>query len=242
MTMHIGPAFILLSNDSRPPTPPERDKLVIEIQGLITERQLEQISPGAKPASAAVQPSARPSQPPQGTSETPEVKPDPPLARGKARPVKPAEQKPPPKIVHSPKRFPDKLLEKSAQATPSSTAAKAAASTGGGPLQQQQTISHEQRETNLIKEYLRNIRRVVQGNLIYPPEARRGGAEGIPIISFSLGADGAIQHGSLRIARSSGHPALDASALKAASASMPFARPPRPMDVSIAISFGNRGN
>jgi periplasmic protein TonB len=60
---------------------------------------------------------------------------------------------------------------------------------------------------------------------------------GAPTIRFTLTEEGNILSGSLAVAKSSGYPVLDESAMRAAQAGAPFEKPPRRMEVAIAIGF-----
>jgi len=88
-----------------------------------------------------------------------------------------------------------------------------------------------------LRRYVIELTRVIQSHLIYPPEARAANQTGEPIIRFTLSVRGDILPGSLTLVQSSGYPALDDNALKAARDSAPLPPPPRPMTVSIAVAF-----
>ncbi|PMR78812.1 TonB family protein [Billgrantia endophytica] len=296
LALHAGLAAPFLLLDPFGAEPEERDTLLLEVYGMIAERQMDERVLGEQQPDAsaaaqqavearqavaevtpqeAVEPPQEVVEPPQEVIEPPQevVEPPPEVAetpREVAEPPPPVEQTqdsgpviveeeapspPPPRQeeVREPPAQPAPQAQPTppAQAAPSAqpappaqptppvqSAANADARSGTELQQLQQTISHEEQEANLLREYLRNLRRTVQDNLTYPAEARRAGVEGVPIVSFSITESGDIQPGTLRVTRSSGHRALDESALAAAAASVPFERPRRPMmEVSIAVSF-----
>jgi len=103
-----------------------------------------------------------------------------------------------------------------------------------------QTIRQRQaNEADLLRAYLANVRKAIQGGLVYPPEARAAGAVGSPVVRFTITESGAILPGSLVLHQGCGFAALDDNALRAARAGAPFPRPPRAMDVVLAISFAS---
>ena len=66
---------------------------------------------------------------------------------------------------------------------------------------------------------------------------RKSGIEGISTITFTIMESGDIRGNSLRVKKSSGYSELDANALKSALASAPFEKPPKELNVSIAVAF-----
>lgn len=101
----------------------------------------------------------------------------------------------------------------------------------------QQTLQPRETEATLMRKYLVGLRKAIQSRLVYPAEARQGGYTGAPVIRFTITDSGAILPGSLAVHASSGHAVLDDNALRAALAGAPFERPPRQMDVVIAVAF-----
>ncbi|TWH76542.1 protein TonB [Azomonas agilis] len=253
VSMHAAVAALILHQPT-PVQPPTKDRLVIEIQGIIAERQIEQSSAGsrthAQKAATSTQEASKPNTTPEPSKPREAQPPAPkvvvtkpnaiPLPKASATPIpdKPAR----PQVQEKPQPVAKKPEKTSKQPTATPVTTKESTDSGQGQQQahMQQSIAHQPQQADLIKQYLKTIRRLIQSNLIYPSEARRDGSQGIPVISFRIAADGSILSGSLRIARSSGHPALDRHALQAASASAPFIPPPRAMEVSIAISFNTQ--
>lgn len=103
--------------------------------------------------------------------------------------------------------------------------------------QKQQTIGVAEQESDRIRTYLARLAKLLRNNLAYPEEVRKHGIEGVSTIAFTVVKSGDIKMDSLRVKKSSGHAALDFSALKSARASAPFEKPPKGLDVSIAVSF-----
>jgi protein TonB len=91
-------------------------------------------------------------------------------------------------------------------------------------------------ETDLIRNYLKLLKKKVQANL---DSAHSAQLQGAPLVSFTVLANGQIRPGTLKIRASSGKPKLDAGALKTIIACAPFDPPPREMTVSIDVEFGD---
>ena len=103
--------------------------------------------------------------------------------------------------------------------------------------QRQQSIAHENQDADKTREYLARLGKRLQANLVYPKEMRKSGIEGISTITFTIMESGDIRGNSLRVKKSSGYSELDANALKSALASAPFEKPPKELNVSIAVAF-----
>lgn len=114
--------------------------------------------------------------------------------------------------------------------------------TGAREEKQAQTLARAEAQSRAdrLRDYVKGLSRKVQDNLVYPPSGRKTGLRGTARVAFTLEADGSIRPGSLAIAESSGQPALDANALKTIAASAPFEPPPRPISISIAVTYGRR--
>ncbi len=196
-------------------------KLLVELYGMLADRQTEQRAPAAVTASPPV-----------------------PIRKALPRPEQRQQHKfdeiagpvvsPQPLTVGGPAR-PDELTV-GAAATSGAVTDQGAS----GALQAQQTLNDAARDLDQLKHYLRRIRRKLQTNLIYPADAEKNGHEGTPVVGFTITASGGIGAGSLSIVESSGYDDLDASALQAARASEPFEKPPRVMDVKVGVTFEMR--
>ena len=103
--------------------------------------------------------------------------------------------------------------------------------------QRQQSIAHENQDADKTREYLARLGKRLQANLVYPKEMRKSGIEGISTITFTIMESGDIRGNSLRVKKSSGYSELDANALKSALVSAPFEKPPKELNVSIAVAF-----
>lgn len=103
--------------------------------------------------------------------------------------------------------------------------------------QRQQSIAHEKQDADKTREYLARLGKRLQANLVYPKEMRKSGIEGISTITFTIMESGDIRGNSLRVKKSSGYSELDANALKSALVSAPFEKPPKELNVSIAVAF-----
>src|SRR5262249_23587246 len=115
---------------------------------------------------------------------------------------------------------------------------------GADRSQVAQTITPEQElERERIAEYVKLLSKKVKAKLVYPKEGRRAnerrkaGLLATATIAFTILADGQIRQESLRIVISSGQPVLDASALTAIRASVPFDPPPKVITVAIPVDF-----
>ncbi len=110
-------------------------------------------------------------------------------------------------------------------------------SVGGEIEQRQQTIGRGDQIADKIREYLAKLTKRVRDNLIYPEEVRKHGIEGVSTIAFIVTESGIIKDGSLRVRKSSGYASLDSNAMKSALASAPFEKPPKELDVFIGVTF-----
>jgi protein TonB len=188
------------------------DKLVVELYGMISDRQEQARSPGAK-------------------MESP-VKPPPKVETTKTKVEQTEKKKSVTQNVESSVLIADQSEQKTKQ-----TAEAAPSPSNDSEQQKQQTLNQDKRLDEL-KKYLAKLKKKVQGNLVYPEEAKQSGFEGTPIVKFTLTESGGIRPGSLVIARSSGYAVLDLNAMKAAQESAPFDRPDREMEVAIGVGFG----
>ena len=205
----------------RMPDNNRRSKLVVELYGMISNRQAEEKH---KAATVVRQPKRVERQAP------PRPKPDKQQPKEPERPVKPD--------TPVPAQRPDDRQYAAGQNASASVIYKMA---GSDDEQKGQSIRHAEREGDKlaarIQEYVGKMAKRMYSVLVYPPEVRRNGIEGVSTIAFIITESGAIKEGSLRVRRSSGYAALDSSALKSALASTPFEKPPKEMPIVIAISF-----
>jgi protein TonB len=91
----------------------------------------------------------------------------------------------------------------------------------------------------LTRAYLQRnyeyIQRHIRDKLIYPPEARRSGIQGVAELSFVIHIDGQVSN--VRITVSSGSETLDASAVEAIYSAAPFRPPPHQARLVIPVAF-----
>jgi periplasmic protein TonB len=90
------------------------------------------------------------------------------------------------------------------------------------------------------QDYGAQVVKKVRENRVVPDEVKSGGVQGVTTVSFLILSDGNIRPETLKVAKSSGRPVLDAAALSAVRASAPFAPPPREMAVAFDVAFGPR--
>jgi periplasmic protein TonB len=232
LLLHSSLALPLLLPGLRIAGHPPRERLQIELFGMVSNRQIAEQHKAIQGAPARLRIAA----------SAPEKKVVP------AHPAPPAE----PRVAT---KSPDKLqtvttaspvqvatLEKRTSAdvaapVPASAGSAGAASRAGGEIEQRGESPRAGGTENKTLSYVAKVARQVNAHLIYPKEVRRNGVEGVSWITFTITPAGNIQSNSLRVRKSSGHAGLDSSALRAASMSAPFERPPQELTVSIAVSF-----
>ncbi|MDO6681516.1 MULTISPECIES: TonB family protein [unclassified Oceanobacter] len=213
------------------PVAESKELLVIELDGLESQVQQQQQHLGARPQVHQPVGEARPTPPPVAAAQAVEAEPD---------PVKKAPRQPesPVKVKQTPPQPKPQTAAQAAQVPPTAQAEeKQAIDAGQKQQQQQQTLQRPEISKSALRHYLARLKKSIQSNLEYPDDARRYRQTGMPVVSFRLREDGHLEPGSLHLARSSGFPQLDQRALAAATASAPFDRPPKVMQVAIAISF-----
>lgn len=250
--------------------PKETVVLVLELQGVEAEtqntRQFRQQARGAAqqvpqdeaetqpetPATArpvAEQRTAAQTPPPQAPSveQPPEE-----MAQDGTQPATPPAPAVPPSPMPTPNPVPTPLPRQAAETAPILDEATSTPPKAGDPGTTNVAGAREERQARTLarteaqgtadplRDYVKGLSRKVQENLVYPPSGRKAGLRGTARVAFALEADGTIRPDSLRIAESSGQPALDAAALRTITASAPFAPPPRPIAISIAVTYGKR--
>lgn len=215
--LHAALVLPWLMNDGAAPRPPQREQLVVDLLGMVSNRQSEQQVVG-RPMEAPA-----PASPPkqairQATRERPPV---------------PRQTAPSPVQVERPAEEPVRAVPEPA----TQVAAVPPAANGAEEERVQQTVRARNTDADAIRKYLASLKRAIQSKLVYPAEAREAGYVGAPMIRFTLTESGNILSGSLALQKSSGYPVLDESAMRAALAGAPFEKPPRQMDVAIAVAF-----
>ena len=82
------------------------------------------------------------------------------------------------------------------------------------------------------------IKRRVRQYLVYSPQAKRMGIQGMVTVSFTIQQDGRVRD--VAVSKSSGYSLLDESALEAVRSASPFAAPPEPARVIMPVQFSLR--
>lgn len=232
LVLHAGILlpFVLISLHT--PAQHKYSKLQIELFGMIADRQTEKkLQRQASPPPPQPRTVKKPRQAPK-TYKTIAAKSPVQVKKPEEKP-KPVEQKEQPKPAEQTNQpipavaapLPDNLPD--------------ASHSGNADVQQrQQTIrAFAEQEADRIRRYSTSLAKQLRSNLTYPEEVRKYGIDGVSTITFVVTPSGDIKSDSLKIKKSSGYPALDASALMAARSSAPFEKPPKELTVSIAVSF-----
>lgn len=82
---------------------------------------------------------------------------------------------------------------------------------------------------------LKAVQSKIKNNLVYPMIARKNGWTGRTEVIFRLEKDGSVKN--VRVAKSSGYGILDNQALEAVKISAPFTTPPRPIELTLPVTF-----
>jgi protein TonB len=230
---------------------------VIELQGEVSDTQSEQQvlaqtqgnAPQdevkkVKPAATDIPPDAHPlakKSPPEKPSNQPtnvaanDNGTSPPPPETAAPP--PAEPAPTPPAAPTPAP----PVEKNSPAIDMKAGSSANNNPGSEQQQNAQTIATAQQpENDRLDDYVKQLAKTIQRNLVYPADARRAGLRGTATVSFTILPNGQVRPNSLKIVKTSGEAKLDAGALETIRASAPFAAPPQAMAVSIALVFGRK--
>jgi protein TonB len=86
-----------------------------------------------------------------------------------------------------------------------------------------------------FKDNYAYIQRHIREKLVYPPEARDAGIQGIAELSFVIHPDGQVSN--VQITKSSGSETLDASAVAAIYSAAPFRPPPSQARLVMPVAF-----
>ena len=219
---------------------PQQESLNLELWGMIAEREVEEKNIGAEEQQTYTEEEATPETlgPEQPVIEETQPEENEVITEPESIQVeKPAEEKPEPAL--KPERRPQPQPVRPAPISKPQTVKPVLApntTKGVEEEQKQQTIAQET-EATIMRKYLVSLRKTIESNLIYPSAARKEGAIGSPVIRFTITESGYILSGTLIVYKSSGFAILDEQAKKAALDSVPLPRPPRQIEVTIAISF-----
>jgi protein TonB len=212
--------------------PPETEPLVIELQGFSSESEdVAEVKETDRQLRSAQSQQARPDtqtpmkeQPPQ-----PQTTPDdtPPM---EVAAVEDAQYNQP-----QPMSAPPTPAVKAPPPTPDMKAAPDEDNVNGA--QEYVPPSRKVAQVEITDEqYSAMLSKKVREHASYPAEARRGRLSGVTLVSFTILTNGDLQPESLKVAKSSGQPLLDAGALSTIRASAPFPPPPREMELTIGVS------
>ncbi len=208
LLLHVSLALPFLLGALHIPDHSRHEQLRIELFGMISDRQLEERHQGT-------------AEPQQEERAVQEVK------RTVPRPIPEKYQ-----TAESPAQ-----VEKAEDNPNEPVAVPVVANTAGvAEEQKQQSIRYES-QADILQAYMARVTKQIQGNLVYPKEVRENGVKGVSTIAFTITSSGNIRENSLRVQKSSGHAALDASAIRSARDSAPFEKPPKELDIAIAVSF-----
>lgn len=211
IALHLG-AILPFMAPLHLPEPERPRTLVVELQGQITDRQLD-----AKQIDRKQTEQPRPETPPPEKEHEDPPKPD--TIPVKAKPAPPRPKAPP-------------------QPTSAPPAPSPVTNSGNAAEQQpQQTIRYDTVDPAVLNAYLRTLKKRLQDNLVYSEEAKKLGLQGTATISFMLTQGGDLREETLRVVKSSGFPKLDTNALATVRSSVPFEPPPKEMTIAIAIVF-----
>jgi protein TonB len=232
LALHAVLAMSVLSVNVRKPAP-QRDRLVVQLIGMVSNRQIEQKQRGDDIERSAPKASAPPPQKALKKFVKQAMAPERPARKAsspvRAQPGK-TETKP------NPEQQPEQQAARDAPSASEQTMPKKAEA-----QQIRQTLKSRESEVSLIRKYLAGLTQEIQDHLEYPLEARDLGYVGAPTIRFTITESGDILSASLSVHKSSGSTLLDEKALQAARAAAPMAKPPRQMTVTITVAFTQDG-
>jgi protein TonB len=158
----------------------------------------------------------------------------------------PPEKPPPPREAPPPTPEPPVAEEPVPEPVETFIALEAPPESAGVPSEAVETPASrptgpakEPGDAALTRTYLKNnydyIQRHIRNKLVYPPEARRAGVQGVAELSFVIHTDGQVSD--VRITTSSGSATLDASAVEAIYSAAPFRAPPNQARLVIPVAF-----
>lgn len=209
LLLHVSLALPFLWTTLHIPDQHRQEKLGIELYGMISNRQMEEQHKG--------------DEVPQQTQKTVQ-----PVNNALNRPInRPTPDK---YQAESPVQV-EKTDDTSNQSQQASVAMPV--SSAGAAVEQRQQMN----DYKAINEYANKVIKRVRANLVYPKEVKENGLTGTTTIAFTITLSGNIKEGTLRVIKSSGYAALDASALRAAQSSAPFEEPPGEQDAAVPVDF-----
>jgi protein TonB len=186
--------------------------LRLDLYGLISDRQLEEIVAEEMPVEPEPEPIVEPEPVPVAELEPipePVIIPEPdPIVEPKEKP-KPKPPAPRPNRAPRPQRAP----------------------------QAGQTVRDRESEATLTRRYVSELSRKVRSRLVYPSQAKSKGLTGVVTVSFMVTESGGLKSGSESVRSGSGYRELDDAALRAVRSAAPFPKPPKAMGITLSINF-----
>lgn len=210
------------------------DTLVVELDGIVSDSQLEEKK--AAPEVEAVPPMPQPPPPPPRT-EPPEAQAAQAPQENLDKADEPVEAPPSAAVAQAPQPEPQATREAAPLPPPPPPPHMAPSD----EAQAARSIAREKDDDeDALRRYGAQLAKKVQSRLIYPAEAQAARAQGVVKIAFALRADGSIERSSLRVIASSGSPSLDAAALATIRNCNPYPPPPKPTAIAFSLSFGKK--
>mgnify|MGYP000100563148 CR=1 FL=1 len=118
-------------------------------------------------------------------------------------------------------------------AVPAANTVASVTSSGSGSGRSE---SPEQLRSRYRAEHFAYIKKIIEENLSYPPQAQRMGWSGRVVVAFEVQNNGKVQN--IRIARSTGYEVLDENVVETIRRVEPFPKPPVPVKLTIPFSYG----
>jgi len=195
-----------------PYKPEERERLTVEINGIVANKQIEERQ--------AVQ--EAPTPPPQVAEKEPE----------KEEPKKPKTPPIEKKKVLAKREEATHKIEPELQKEITKPMAPQ-----NMDAQKQQTTANPQEEAAVMQRYARAFKKKLHEHVVFPSEAKGKGYMGVPKVGFMISEDGSVPKESIKIIKSSGYDILDQKAILAVLESSPFERPPKAFNAEVDLDF-----
>ncbi len=212
------------------PPPEANDSLVMELQGTISDTQMEekvQKETAGQPQQEEVKPEEKKQE------ETRQEDIDKPVDA----PAERSAQEQPTPDKDAERQEPTPEVAKPVQQQMQSVNTDANDIAGGEQRQKAQKLA-DQDETARLRAYAVKMSKKLRAHILYPEGARQAGLKGDAKVSVVILQNGNIRLDSLKVVVSTGKPILDAAALKAVRSSAPFDSPPKEMTWIFYAPFG----
>ncbi|MDR1873168.1 MAG: energy transducer TonB [Deltaproteobacteria bacterium] len=193
--------------------------LQIDLFGLIGDLQVE----GREGDVPEIE---EPEPPPEPLPVIPEPEPEPePIEPAPVPPeavLVPEEPKPEPKPVPQPRPV------RKPPPKPKNT---------GEERRAQRTTKRDNSDATVMRQYMRELARLVRSKMVYPTEAKFKGESGEAKVAFIIMENGQLKPQSVKISKSSGFASIDRAALRAVESVGVFPKPPHVIDAVISLDF-----